>query len=342
MPRKKSDPAPAATDLETALGQAAEPEPEPEPTPESEPEPSPEGGEEPCGGEGEPPCPEEAEDPKALLQAVDKALGSAFSKKYENIYEVLRGAHHAMTRLSQRDEDAEYGRRLREMFGGREEEIARILQAQQAGQPQKQQEEAPTWEQVLLMTQQAESDPTKKAKLEEIQQRYMQTLHRLTFEPDKVLQPYLDGVSQQIAEQAQQNITAMLSQYDEIGYLRDWAAKNADWLYEDGDPRKPLTPRGEEFCRLHDQAAQMGIQHLPWRLQYATEMMQAREGQKQAQQTPPPQAPKPKPQAVRKPALSGGPKQDKQKEYEEDLKTLSLEEHLAKMLGVDPAEVVEP
>lgn len=71
----------------------------------------------------EPPEETPPDDDAQLLQRMDELTGYRLSERYTSTDEALRGLGHALKMLGQRDEDAQFGRSLREKYGDRLEAI---------------------------------------------------------------------------------------------------------------------------------------------------------------------------------------------------------------------------
>jgi hypothetical protein len=357
MPQDAQD-EPQAFDPQTAAGAAlaaqmadsTEPEtPAPEPPPETPPaEPEapstapdavPEAAQpEATADPGEPAEP--AEDDEVSVRSVyDKITGYNASAKYRNDYDFLRGMAEAQRMLGQRNVDAELGRSVRGKFQS-QEELAKFLQgepetpapkpAESPVLPADSFEQVRLWQQQIATAQAAGQEPPADAvrNLEVVSERMQRLMFDLAKDPSKVLAPVLESYTPQIQQQLQQQQQQQEAQKQQADWIGKFEEANKDWL-TGGKPVTPdtLTPEGHRFMQ-HVHAEQQRGRSPAEALYYGKLAFIA---ERQSQPAPTPTAAV-KPQAVHKPAVAPAPQPDPKKQYEEDVKNLSLREHLAKLL----------
>jgi hypothetical protein len=326
-----------AAKIESAVPPAETPSAEPE-APTTAPEAVPESAQPDVAAE--PVDSAEPDDDDISVRSVyDKITGYNASAKYRNDYDFLRGMAEAQRMLGQRNVDAELGRSVRGKFQS-QEELARFLQgqpqtpapkpAESPSLPADSFEQVRLWQQQIATAQAAGQEPPADAvrNLEVVSERMQRLMFDLAKDPSKVLAPVLESYTPQIQQQLQlqqQQQEAQRQQQDWIGKFEE---ANKDWL-TGGQPvtAETLTPEGHRFMQ-HVHAEQQRGRSPAEALYYGKLAFLA---ERNTQPSPAPTTAV-KPQAVHKPAVSPAPQPDPRKQYEEDVKNLSLREHLAKIL----------
>lgn len=280
-----------------------EPDPAPSDLPqEGQPQPAPESGGEP-GGEPPPEQPpQEPENP--ILEYYRSVEGLDLGQKYADDRQALHGLAEAYRLIGRPDPDKELGRFFREHGDDFRQYLERRGQQKTEPEPEK----PPTWEEVQRWRAEIidpttgrpreDADPATVRRYREATERAQRAIFELANNPQQVLEPFLQQQQQQVQQTAQQVAQQQAALQRDQAMLQGWAEQNKQVLFNNGDPRQGLTPHGVRICQLHDHAAQMGVQSIGHRLDYATRLWQA----EQAQHTQ--NSRQPSPHAQRQPGVA--------------------------------------
>lgn len=226
----------------------------------------------------------------ALLAQVKEKFGFDLSSKYRNDDEMLKGLFNAQQRLAQRDEDALYGRLLKQ---SPQEVYARLREAfegQQAGQPQPgQQKQEPEefdkslFNKVYTDPETGEMKEIEPGALRKIRDYYQQFLK----DPDKFLK-----VTDRVQETVRQELTAFqqqlaqqqaIAQQEQLAQAEAAAFLNQNrWLFNNGDPGAGMSQAGREFHSMFNRVIQEAP-HIPQSLQVELAIGRLREQHKPKQ-----------------------------------------------------------
>jgi len=274
----------------------------------------------------------EPEDGLALARYADAMLGSSYSSKYKNDQEAILGWHNAVQRLSQRDEDAAYGRQLKEY----ESEFRSFLESRQrpAQAPpaeQLQQTNLPTirdyerWKNEIAQKGEQASPETIR-RFTEANEKIQEAMLNLAFRPHEVLKPVVKPEVEQLAQQAQQYTQQLAQQQQQMAW-QNWIGENRSWIFEGGEYGKPLTPYAQRFMGHLQNAAQRQMP-IDAGFQYAHAMagMEQLQQQQQAQQAVAPKVEAPKKHATRQPAIAAPA--NAEPSYQDLVDKMDLEQHL--------------
>jgi len=326
--------APELTDVRAALS-AADSDPAPQPTEPTEPtepiQPAPEPTE-PVSEVTEPAEPASTEEEinnRAFIEFA-RTRGLDLGDKYADDIAAIDGLANAYHMVGQRNADAELGRAIK--ASGRESDIVALLNGQQPAQPTQPEsvpEQQPTFEEYELWKTQIQQDdngnlmPAPGAPLDVVQKyqaatkQIQKAAFDLAHKPTQLLEPAIQQQSAVIQQQLQQTLAQQAMSQQQAMQVRNWAEQNRSFLFVDGDPQRGLTTQGRDFCRHFDQS---GEPSFDGKVRYATAIMRGSQ--------PPSPPPTPKPQATHKPAVGTPPEPDPEKAYQENVKNLSLRDHL--------------
>jgi hypothetical protein len=287
---------------------------------------------------------------RKLLEFVDQGWGHNFGQKYRDDAEFITGAVHADKLLGQRNEDAIYGRNVRQ----HEAEFREFLRQRQApqqgpqhppqppGQVPPPQPQGPSWEQIKAWRNEVARDgenasPQAREGMEQFNQDALQTLHELRTQPGQFAVQYLaPHLAPGVAQVTQQTMGQVSANMEETNKVQGFVREHKDWLYQNGQvgPPESLTPDGKWVT---DYALALERQGYPGSvaLDYAHKtLFQYRVQQQQQNQ---PVKPKPvKPAAQHQPAVAAPTGGDPEEQYKQDLKRFGAQEggladHLAKL-----------
>lgn len=217
------------------------------------------------------PAAPETNDERIVLEAARDLYGKDFTTKYQTDEEFFKGIVNLQQKLHEREEIAEYGRRVMQQYG---DVFQRQQQAQppapQPAQPQQPFEGIPSREQIKLWQQQVRrnaetgemeampgAEPNVLQKLDYATERMTQAIHALAFQPDQFLQeritPLIQGVLQQTQQYTAQELAARDAQQRNVQDAISWVGGQASWMCVNGkDPTGGLTPLGERFTNTFD------------------------------------------------------------------------------------------
>jgi hypothetical protein len=271
--------------VEAALAAQTPSQPETPTEPPAEPETAPESPEEPEGATtDEEPSGEDA----SLLEFVRDELGKDLSGKFKDDAEFLKWAVNAESLIGKRDEDAVYGKQIRQLLAGNEAAFQEFLSGRQQAQatPQPAAEQPVSYEQWQLMQAQVASgkaSPAVKERFERIQDEIARRLYEsATVNP---LQAAVEQRLQTLESQFEQR----LSQREMQDQLSAWDRQNAATLYVNSDPNAGFTPVGKRFEELF-QETQAEIPGVLSRAKYALRMAQAEQPKPNPTRKPPQKA----------------------------------------------------
>ncbi len=301
------------------------------------------------------PASEQADaEPRKLMEFADQTLGSSFGQKFKTDMDFLVGMDHLTKRIAQRDEDAVYGRNVRQ----HEADFREFLHQRQSGQQPAQQppkvpgqvpppqSAGPSREQIKawrkeLAREGENASPEAREGVEHFYEEAFDTLHQLRSQPGQFamehLAPHLAPGTAQVTRETMEQQSANV---EEGNRIRGFLQKHKDWLYQNGQagpPESPnYTPDGQWTT---DYALALERQGYPGSvaLDYAHKtLFQYRVQEQQQQQN---QSAKPKPvkaAAQHQPAVAAPTGGDPEEEYRQDLKRFAaqeggLAEHLAKL-----------
>lgn len=288
---------------------------------------------------------------RKLLEFVDQGWGSNFSQKYKDDAEFISGAVHADKLLGQRNEDAIYGRNVRQHEAQFREFLRQSQTAQQppqaAGQvpPPQPQPQGPSWEQIKAWRNEVARDgenasPQAREGMEQFNNDALQTLHELRMQPGQFAMQHLaPHLAPQVAQVTRQTMGQVDSANAEVNQVQAFMREHKDWLYHNGQMGPPenrnYTPDGQWVTDyaidLEKQGRVFGalaLDHARKTLyEYRVQQQQQHQGIK----------PKPvKPAAQHQPAVAAPTGGDPEEEYNQDLKRFGareggLADHLAKL-----------
>ena len=196
------------------------------------------------------------------------------ASKYQTDEDALKGLAEAARTLGKRNEDAEYGKRLRQLTAGRtEEQIAALLQSNgEATKPKTETadespEYDPAWR--FQITQNTDGDwvPTKGAPSDVVQKLRKYTewrekrLDELARAPGTYAEKALKDKQADIDRMVRETVAQELYRHQIVGQLQSWEGENREILYVNGkDESGGLTPIGREIVTLDRELLEEGIQ----------------------------------------------------------------------------------
>lgn len=184
------------------------------------------------------------------------------ASKYTNDYEAVKGLVEASRTIGARNEDAEYGKQVKQLLSGRESEFQAWLDSQKNGKStdttKSSTTEIPTWEQYQLLAAQASAEnasATTKQRYADVQAEATRRLYESGRNPETIVQPVMDKVMAKVEEMLAQRMGAQTEQT----VIDQMVSRNAEWLHVDGDTTKPMTTAGEEAYRLYQEELADGV-----------------------------------------------------------------------------------
>ena len=305
----------------------------------------------------EPVSDDAAAEHRRLVKFISEAYSYDFGGKYQDDDAHIRGTINADKLLGQRNEDAIYGRNVRQ----HEVEFREFLrQRQQAAQqapqqppqapgqvppPQAAQSPGPSREQLKawrkeLAREGENASPEAREGVEQFYEEAFDTLHELRTQPAQFaiqhLAPHLDP---RVAQVTQQTMGRVSANQEETNKIHGFLHEHKDWLYQNGQigpsENPNYTPDGQW---LTDYALALERQGYPGSvaLDYAHKTLFQYRVQQQQQS----QAANPKPvkaAAQHQPAVAAPTGGDQEEAYQQDLKQFAareggLADHLIKMM----------
>jgi hypothetical protein len=289
--------------VEAALtSQIPSPEPETTPEPSAEPEVTPESPEVPEGDATEE---EPSGEASSIIEWIRDELGEDLSGQFNDDRKLLESLLNARKLVGQRDEDAAYGKQLRQALAGKEAVLQEFLAGKQQPQetPPPVNEQPITYEQYQLLQAQIASGkatPAAREKWERIQEEFGRKAFEMAFQ--NPVQAQLEQRIKVLESQLEQR----LSQREMQDAVNSWEKQNASALFINGDQASGLTPLGakaDEIYRTKLAAMPPGVE----RAQLALELAQA------SQPKPNPTR-KPPQKAKHQPAIASPPEKTKSQE----------------------------
>jgi len=166
--------------------------------------------------------------------------------KYANDRELLRGIQNLRRLASQRDADAEFGRRVRDQYGDVFQQPPPAPQTPpQASEPQS----PPTIQEIRYLESMIQKNPETGAlepipgapsdvvqKLTTIRERMQQVMLDLAFQPEKVIGTHLDQIKSQASQEAVAAAQRLAREQQDRAELMEWRDNNKAWLFQGGQP----------------------------------------------------------------------------------------------------------
>lgn len=231
---------------------------------------------------------EESEEEESIRGWMTKELGYDASH-YTSDEEAIKGLVEKARLAGRRDEDAEYGKTIRQLAKGRESEVLAFLKGET--QPTKEPEKAtktndgvpeydPAWRyQITTDEKTGEYVPAKGAPKDVVEKlrTYMEwrerRLDELARSPDKYITEALKAKEAEIEKKTQAVVEQVLSRNQLAGTLQSWESENKSILYVNGkDQTGGLTPIGNEIVKIDAELANDGMQNPITRLNRAKEI----------------------------------------------------------------------
>ena len=170
--------------------------------------------------------------------------------KYQSDYEAVKGLVEASRTIGARNEDAEYGKQVKQLLAGREAELQEWLDSQgKAKETTKSQatSEVLSYEQYQLLAAQAamgNASAATKQKFADAQASITQRMYEVATKEEAVPEDVIERIAAKIVDQR-------LGQNNEQSTITQTIEKHKEWLHVDGDLNKPMTPAGEQAFRLY-------------------------------------------------------------------------------------------
>jgi len=258
---------------------------------------------------------EGASGPDSFLDFVRERYGADLASKYPDDLTAVEGLVNAHRKLSERDEDAAYGREMRQYEQDFQQYLAWRQQQQAQAQPpsqpgtQEKPEFDPNWRYMVTRDEQGNLVPVPGAPADVVQklqraQEYIQTrIQDLIFNQEPVPPEHVIAQAQQAAQQvAMSTIQQQIAEQQAHSEMQQFATENREWLFVDGDPNKGPTAALRQLEGVWPQFAP-GIQNGQYTPRQAIELaMNVVRGMQ-----PAPQTVEPKPQAKHKPGVAKPP-----------------------------------
>jgi len=234
--------------VEAALAsQTASPEPETTPEPPAEPDVAPESPEVPEGDATET---EPSGDAVSIIDWIRDELGEDLSGQFNDDRKLLESLLNARKLVGQRDEDAAYGKQLRQMLAGREAALQEFLAGKQKPQepPSAASEQPLTYEQYMdLQAEAAEANasPEVKTRLAKLQREFGRKVYEMAFH---------NSVQAQLEERVKElesRLEQRLSQREVQDEIDSWDKQHAAVLYVNGNAENGFTPLGSRFESIY-------------------------------------------------------------------------------------------
>jgi len=217
---------------------------------------------------------EEGDEDTAIKDFLRDELGFEVDK-YESGSEALRGAREKLKLALRKDEDAEYGRQLRPMIGGKESQILALLQGHSEPTPGKQTdgtgkdkvpEYDPAWRYQITTDAEGKWVPAPGADKDVVgkYRTYLEwrerQLDELVRNPEGLLEKFLADKSKEVETKARETTQAELASEREQLQVDAWQDKNAEKLFVDpSDPSSGLTPYGQLVSKRYIEEQKDGV-----------------------------------------------------------------------------------
>lgn len=237
---------------------------------------------------------------------------------YANDEEALAGIIEKARLSGAKDEDAQFGRTIRQMANGREQDLLEYLRSgkQPEAKPEAKSDKPefdPEWLTQITQDKEGNYVPVPGAPKDVVEKvmKYKRwetnQLRQIVNDPEKFLESVLAKKTAEIEAKAQQRVEAALAQQHMAAAMQGWEAANTSILYVNGkDHTGGLTPIGQEIVRLDQELERDGITHPLTRLNRAKDIAMLKH-----KTTTPPKKTVPN-KALRKPAIAPpAPTQDK-------------------------------
>ena len=285
---------------------------------------------------------------RKLLEFVDQGWGHNFGQKYKDDAEFITGAVHADKLLGQRNEDAIYGRNVRQHEAEFREFLRQRQAAQQAPQPPGQvpppQIQFPEYEQIEAWENEVARDgdnasPEARRGLEQAKRQMQRAAYEFGAHRNRVTQQMAQEMAPQFTQVAQQTAAQTAAANAQVNEVRTFMHEHKDWLYHNGQMGPPenrnYTSDGQWVTDYAIALEKQGQVFGALALDHARKTLYEYRMQQQQQN----QSAKPrpvKPAAQHQPAVAAPTGGDPEEEYKQDLKRFGareggLAEHLAKL-----------
>ena len=185
--------------------------------------------------------------------------------QYNTDEDAIKGLVEARRTLSRRDEDAEYGRQVRDLLKGREQEVIDMLRGEGNKKPPEPDKkgELPTWEELQLLSVRAADEnapPALREKYSQLQADVARKMFSLARDPESFLAPILEKVVRDVEARAQQAAASVVGQSEQAASMRSWESQNKQLIYANGqDASGGLSPIGQEVVKVDALLAEDGV-----------------------------------------------------------------------------------
>jgi hypothetical protein len=194
------------------------------------------------------------DDPLMLAKWFDEVTGSKEAKNYANDHEWARGTKEALSLVGKRSEDAQLGSKLLEAFGGRKEDLLKLLAGGKPsdGKATDDQDGPIEWnDSWLTQDEQGKPVPTASAPPDALERyaRLQARQREWTTDPAAVVRRILQPELKKL-EEAQSNTKAQMAEDREQTEVNSLLMEHRALLYVDGDVAGELTPEGAKIDDL--------------------------------------------------------------------------------------------
>ncbi len=208
------------------------------------------------------------------------------ASKYQTDEDALKGLAEAARTLGKRNEDAEYGKRLREQIAGREEQILALLQGNDEEKKQKTDdgpEYDPAWKFQIVQNAEGEWVAAKGAPPDVVQKLRKYTewrekrLDELARSPTGYVEEALKKKNADIDKLVRETVAQELYRHQVSSQLQSWEGENRELLYVNGkDESGGLTPIGHAIIEQDGELQKNGVQDPIARLNLAKQLAVAK------------------------------------------------------------------
>ncbi len=228
------------------------------------------------GAEDKPPE-EDADDPLMLAKWFDEVTDSKESENYKTDHEWARGMKEALSLIGKRGEDAKLGQKVLEAFGGRQDDLLKLLASGKPSdaKPSDDKDGLIEWDDSwLTQDDKGKLVPTASAPADAMQ-RYsrLQTRYReLASNPRAFMQRMLEPELKKL-QQAQTKTKEEMALNEQRAKVEGLCMENRALLYVDGDLDSGMTTEGTQVNeRVRDENWMPKIDDWPTRVEMAIEL----------------------------------------------------------------------